>query len=106
MARSTVPGLDSAVEVRRDRWGVPHIYARTQHDLFFAQGYVAAQDRLLADGHVAPTAEGRLAEVLGAPRRRRATGSRDCSAYRGTGDAEWAAYGPDTKAIVGSFVAA
>ena len=39
-------GLDSAVEVRRDRWGVPHIYARTQHDLFVAQGYVAAQDRL------------------------------------------------------------
>ncbi|HEX7024892.1 MAG TPA: penicillin acylase family protein, partial [Gemmatimonadales bacterium] len=35
----TVPGLDSVVEVRRDRWGVPHIYARTTHDLFFAQGY-------------------------------------------------------------------
>src|SRR6185503_18538937 len=30
-----VPGLDSTVEVRRDRWGVPHIYARTEHDLFF-----------------------------------------------------------------------
>src|ERR1051325_10244883 len=41
-----VAGLDSAVEVRRDRWGVPHIYAKTQHDLFFAQGFVAAQDRL------------------------------------------------------------
>ena len=37
-----VPGLDSTVEVRRDRWGIPHIYARTQHDLFFAQGFVAA----------------------------------------------------------------
>src|SRR6185436_15187226 len=36
--RITIPGLDSAVEVRRDRWGVPHIYARTEHDLFFAQG--------------------------------------------------------------------
>src|SRR5207244_12625552 len=44
--RVSVPGLDSAVEVRRDHWGVPHIYAKTQHDLFFAQGYVAAQDRL------------------------------------------------------------
>src|SRR5690242_14175035 len=42
----TVPGLDSAVEVRRDRWGIPHIYARTRHDLFLAQGFVAAQDRL------------------------------------------------------------
>ena len=44
-----VAGLDSAVEVRRDRWGVPHIYARTTHDVYFAQGYVAAQDRLFQD---------------------------------------------------------
>src|SRR5262245_24110577 len=35
--RLPVAGLDSAVEVRRDRWGVPHIYAKTVHDLFFAQ---------------------------------------------------------------------
>src|SRR5262245_65727201 len=41
-----VPGLDSAVEIRRDRWGVPHIYAKSVRDLFFAQGFVAAQDRL------------------------------------------------------------
>src|SRR5438876_11113123 len=39
-------GPDSAIEVRRDRWGIPHIYAKTAHDLFFAQGYVVAQDRL------------------------------------------------------------
>ena len=38
-----VAGLDSAVEVRRDRWGVPHIYAHTTHDLFFAQGYSSAR---------------------------------------------------------------
>src|SRR5215467_12958821 len=61
-----VPGLDSAVEVRRDRWGVPHIYARTQHDVFFAQGFVAAQDRLWQMDMWRRTAEGRLAEVLGA----------------------------------------
>ena len=36
-----VAGLDSADEVRADRWGVPHIYAKTVHDLFFAQGFVA-----------------------------------------------------------------
>src|SRR5881628_93218 len=40
----SLTGLDSVVEVRRDRWGVPHIYARTPHDVLFAQGYVAAQD--------------------------------------------------------------
>src|SRR5689334_5369309 len=64
--RITIPGLDSSVEVRRDRWGVPHIYARTEHDLFFAQGFVAAQDRLWQMEMWRRQAEGRLAEVLGA----------------------------------------
>ena len=99
-----VPGLDSAVEVRRDRWGVPHIYARTQHDVFFAQGFVAAQDRLWQMEMWRRQAEGRLAEVLG-PR----AADRDRMArlfrYRGPRDAEWAAYGPNAREIVGAFVA-
>src|SRR5205814_6459207 len=33
------PGLQQSVEVLRDRWGVAHIYAQNQHDLFFAQGF-------------------------------------------------------------------
>ena len=41
-----VTGLQSRVEVYRDKWGVPHLYAENEHDLFFAQGYVHAQDRL------------------------------------------------------------
>ncbi len=41
-----VPALRRGVRVQRDRWGVAHIYAKNQHDLFFAQGFVAAQDRL------------------------------------------------------------
>jgi penicillin amidase len=41
-----MPGLERPVNVLRDRWGVAHIYAQSQHDLFFAQGVVAAQDRL------------------------------------------------------------
>ena len=41
-----LPGLTSAVEVLRDRWGIPHIYAKNLHDLYFAQGFVHAQDRL------------------------------------------------------------
>ena len=39
-------GRSEPVEVIRDTWGVPHIYAKNQHDLFFAQGVVVAQDRL------------------------------------------------------------
>jgi hypothetical protein len=41
-----VAGLKDSVEVLRDRWGVPHIYAKSANDLFFAQGYIAAKDRL------------------------------------------------------------
>ena len=40
-----IPGLDGQVDIYRDTFGIPHIYAETQHDLYFAQGYVHAQDR-------------------------------------------------------------
>ena len=99
-----VSGLDSAVEVRRDRWGVPHIYARTQHDVFFAQGFVAAQDRLWQMEMWRRQAEGRLAEVLGPRAAERDRMSR-LFRYRGSKDAEWAAYGPQAREIVGAFVA-
>ena len=39
-------GLEQSVTVLRDTWGIPHIYAENQHDMFFAQGFVTAQDRL------------------------------------------------------------
>jgi penicillin amidase len=58
-------GIDAPVEVHRDRWGVPHIYAETQADLFFAQGYVHAQDRLWQMDFQRRLVAGRLAEVLG-----------------------------------------
>ena len=60
-----VQGLQSDVRIVRDTWGVPHIYAKSDGDLFFAQGYVAAQDRLWQMEMWRRTAEGRLAEVLG-----------------------------------------
>ena len=41
-----ISGLRESVEIIRDEWGVPHIYAQNDDDLFFAQGYVMAQDRL------------------------------------------------------------
>ena len=43
-------GLKAAVEVWRDEWGMNHIYANNQQDLFFAQGYCAAKDRLFQVG--------------------------------------------------------
>src|SRR5688500_2818192 len=40
----SVSGLKQPVEIVRDQWGIPHIYAQNIDDLFFAQGYVMAQD--------------------------------------------------------------
>ncbi|MBV6522115.1 MAG: Penicillin acylase 2 proenzyme [Gemmatimonadaceae bacterium] len=104
VADLTIPGLRESVEVRRDRWGVPHIYARNQHDLFLAQGFVAAQDRLFQMEMWRRLGEGRLAEVLGS-----AAVERDRHArlfkYRGDMAREWAAYGSDTRQILTSFVA-
>jgi penicillin amidase len=98
-----VAGLDSAVEVRRDRWGIPHIYAKTTHDLFFAQGYVVAQDRLWQMEMWRRTGEGRLAEVLGPAYVERDRIAR-LLAYRGDMAAEWSSYAPDARAIVSAFV--
>lgn len=61
-----VDGLDAPVEVTRDRWGVPHLYARNEADLFFAQGYVHAQDRFWQMHFSRTLAHGRLAAALGA----------------------------------------
>jgi penicillin amidase len=82
---------------------VPHIYAKTQHDLFLAQGFVAAQDRLWQMDMWRRQAEGRLAEVLGPRAAERDRLSR-LFKYRGSMDAEWAAYGPNAREIVGAFV--
>lgn len=99
----SVPDLDSAVEVRRDRWGVPHIYAQTQHDLFFAQGFVAAQDRLWQMEMWRRAGEGRLAEVLGPSAVERDRFARLLK-YRGDMNAEWASYASDARDIVRAFV--
>jgi len=60
-----VDGLEGEVTIIRDSWGVPHIYASNTHDLFFAQGYVHAQDRFWQMEFSRRTGSGRLAEILG-----------------------------------------
>ena len=60
-----VDGVRGQVEILRDKWGVPHIYAQHEHDLFFAQGYVHAQDRLWQMEFNRRIGAGRLSEVLG-----------------------------------------
>jgi penicillin G amidase len=61
----TVSGLDAPVEVLRDENGVPHIYAETTRDMYFAQGYVHAQDRFWQMEFWRRIGAGRLSELLG-----------------------------------------
>lgn len=98
-------GLRASVTVVRDRWGVPHISAQSTEDLYFAQGFVMAQDRLWQMEMWRRGAEGRLAEVLGP-----AAVSRDRQArllrYRGpVDDAELTIYHPDARRIMTAYVA-
>lgn len=58
-------GLQEPVEVLRDRWGIPHIYARNTRDVFFAQGFIHAQERLWQMDFTRRVVFGRLAEILG-----------------------------------------
>jgi penicillin amidase len=63
-----LPGLRQPVQVRYDDQRVPHIFAQNDHDLYYAQGYLTAQDRLWQMDFIAHVAGGRLAELVGPAR--------------------------------------
>jgi penicillin amidase len=98
-----VRGLQKPVNVLRDEWGIAHIYAETQDDLFFAQGFVAAQDRLWQLDLWRRTGEGKLAEILGPTYIERDKFAR-LLRYRGDMKAEYESYAPDAKQIITAFV--
>jgi penicillin amidase len=100
--RIRIRGLSAPVEVLRDRWGVPHIFAANMDDLFFAQGLVAAQDRLYQMEIWRRTGRGELAEVLGASYIERDRFAR-LVRYRGDTEAEWRSYAPDARRICEAF---
>ena len=63
--RLNIEGLRDEVTVIRDEWGVPHIYATYEEDMFFAQGYCQAQDRLFQMDMLRRQVRGKLSEILG-----------------------------------------
>jgi len=65
--RATVQlaGLKAPVEIVRDRYGIPHIYAESQEDAFFALGYFHATDRLFQMELFRRRASGTMAEIFG-----------------------------------------
>ncbi len=98
-----VEGLLEPVEILRDRWGIAHIYARTERDLFFAQGYNAARDRLFQFELWRIQATGTAAQVFGRSELQRDIGAR-LHQFRGDLRKELSHYHPRGEAIVDAFV--
>ncbi|HEX2167123.1 MAG TPA: penicillin acylase family protein [Longimicrobiales bacterium] len=98
----SVPGLAADVQVLRDRWGIAHIYAQNRDDIFFAQGYVQAQDRLWQIDMWRRTNEGRLSEILGPDAFEHDRLAR-LIMYRGPWEEEFASYHPDGRRIFEAF---
>src|SRR4051812_7028794 len=99
-----VQGLREPVEIVHDRNGVSHIYARNEHDLFFAQGYNVARDRLFQLELWRRQATGTLAEIQGKGALPRDVGSR-LLRFRGDMTNELGRDHPRGVEIVGAFVA-
>src|SRR5687768_3204375 len=98
-----VAGVSQPVEIIRDRWGVNHIYAQNEADLFFAQGYAAARDRLFQFEVWRRQATGTVAEILGKRELERDRGAR-LHQFRGELDDELGRYHPRGKSIIESYV--
>ena len=103
-----VVGIKAPAEIFVDRWGVPHIYAKSEADVFFLQGFNAARDRLFQIDLWRRRGLGQLSEVFG-----KAFVEQDKAArlflYRGSMDSEWRAYSSrgtaEAKGITQLFVA-
>jgi len=99
----TIPSLERPVEIIVDRWGISHIYAETEHDLFFAQGFSAARDRLFQLEIWRRQATGTVAEILGRRELKRDIGTR-LFMFRGDMRDELDHYHPRGAHIIQAFV--
>ena len=100
----SLPGLNQTVEILRDKWGISHIYAANEHDLFFAQGYNVARDRLFQLELWRRQATGTMAEIVGRKELKRDIGNR-LFMYRGDLKQELNWYHPRGASIIEAFVA-
>src|SRR5204863_5523611 len=99
----TIAGLTEPVEMLRDRWGLNHIYARNEADLFFAQGFAAARDRLFQFEMWRRQATGTVSEILGRRELARDRGAR-LHQFRGNMDEELSRYHARGKSIIEAYV--
>ncbi|QOZ37031.1 penicillin acylase family protein [Bradyrhizobium sp. CCBAU 53421] len=102
--KTDVAGLNAPGQILVDVWGIPHIYAGNEHDLFFLQGFNAARDRLWQIDLWRKRGLGLLAKDFG-PAYAEQDKALRLFLYRGDMNAEWAAYGPKAKTYAEAFVA-
>ncbi|MBC2838465.1 penicillin acylase family protein [Robiginitalea sp. SC105] len=101
-AEVQVPGIVETVEVVRDPYGINHIYAENEEDLFFAQGYLAARDRLFQFEIWRRQATGTVSEILGERELKRDIGTR-LFAFRGDLEEEFGRYHPRGSQIIRAY---
>ena len=102
-ATRSVAGLGAPVEILTDRWGLDHIYAGNEEDLFFAQGYRAAENRLFQFEMWRRQATGTVAEILGPGELQRDIGTRLHMFRKDMGE-EMRWYHPRGDVIIPAFV--
>jgi penicillin amidase len=100
----TLPYLTGPVEVLRDKWGIPHLFAQNSHDLLLAQGYVHAQDRMWQMEFTRRVGTGRLSEIIGedtisVDRFARVIG------FRRAAERDWQAMGEEDRAALEAYAA-
>ncbi|MFW6597394.1 penicillin acylase family protein [Propionibacteriaceae bacterium Y2011] len=100
----TVPAITGTVDVLRDAYGIPHIYADTPEDLFAAQGYVHAQDRFFEMDFRRHITSGRLSELFGESQLETDTYIRTLG-WRKVAEEEAAALSGSTKRYLESYAA-
>lgn len=95
-------GLNGPVDIYRDKMGIPHIYASTEHDLFFAQGYVHAQERFWQMDFYRHVGQGRTAEMFG-----KSSVENDmfltALGWRRVAAQEYETFSPESKAILEAY---
>ncbi|MCB9007024.1 MAG: MFS transporter [Ardenticatenaceae bacterium] len=97
-----LPGLNDEVRIERDEWGTVQIYAENEHDLFFAQGFATAQDRMFQMEVFRRSPSGRMSEIVGDQAVFIDTFNRNML-MRETAELIWEQMDPDSKEILQAY---
>ena len=95
-------GLDGPVDVYRDKMGIPHIFASSTHDLFFAQGYVHAQERFWQMDFWRHIGSGTLSEMFGKSQLETDEFLRTLG-WKQIAEQEWTELSPESQAILTDY---